>query len=280
MNNKYHSANKRRWDAAAESWARGVDSRGLWRRCPEEPWLGLGTKALEYLGDISGERVCVLGSGDNQAVFALAGLSAHVTSVDISQNQLDIAQGRAEELGLKIAFQQADVIDLSVFEDDVFDIVYTGGYVAPWVSDLDAYYSEAVRILKPKGRFIVDEYHPFRLIWKYHEDDLIIENPYIDRGPFEHSLTEHILSMEPGEYVSYEFHWKVSDYVNSVLKTGSEIKVFEEYGERVADWERAPFHGLPENILIISEKRGKSGKKSAQTNLYLTPTEKFIHGLS
>ena len=254
MSNKYHLANKKRWNAAAESWARGADSRGIWKRCPEEPWLGLGKKALEHLEDISGKRVCVLGSGDNQAVFALAGLGALVTSVDISQNQLDIAQRRAEELGLKITFQQADVIDLSVFGDDTFDIVYTGGYVAPWVSNLDTYYSEAVRILKPNGRFIVDEYHPFRLIWEYSEDDLTIEHSYLDRGPFEYFSTEHILSRESGEYVNYVFHWTVSDYINAVLKTGVEIKVFEEYGERVADWESAPFHGLPENILIISEK--------------------------
>jgi ubiquinone/menaquinone biosynthesis C-methylase UbiE len=256
LNNKYHSANKKRWDAAAKAWAKGADSRGLWERCPEEPWLGLGTKVLEYLGNISGKQVCVLGSGDNQAVFALAGLGAHVTSVDISQNQLDIAQKRAEELGLKIAFQQADVLDLSVFKNNSFYIVYTGGHVAPWVSDLEIYYSEAVRILKPKGIFIVDEYHPFRLIWEYSEDDLIIENSYLDRGPFEYSLTEYILSREQGEYTSYEFHWTVSDYINAVLKTGSKIQVFEEYGENVADWERAPFHGLPESILIISEKKG------------------------
>ncbi len=67
-----HAANKIRWDAAATNWARSADSRGLWRRCPTEPELVLGAQELRYLADVAGKRVCVLGSGDNQVVFALA----------------------------------------------------------------------------------------------------------------------------------------------------------------------------------------------------------------
>ena len=102
MTNKIHETNRKYWDAASERWAKGADSRGLWRRCPNEPQLVLCHKELEHLGDLSNRRVCVLGSGDNQVVFALAGLGAAVTSVDISQNQLDIAERRSTELDLCI----------------------------------------------------------------------------------------------------------------------------------------------------------------------------------
>ena len=166
MTNEFHAANQKRWDAAASGWARSADSRGLWRRCPQEPELVLCPKELEYLHDINGKRVCVLGSGDNQVVFALAGLGGSVTSVDISQNQLDIAAQRASALGLSIQFVQGDVTALDMLQDRTFDIVYTGGHVAVWVADLQTYYSEAARILRPGGLFIVDEYHPFRRIWK------------------------------------------------------------------------------------------------------------------
>lgn len=90
--NHLHSANKDRWEAAAEHGRRAVDSRGLWRRCQTEPGLVLSAKELHYLNGIAGRRVCVLGSGDNQVVFALAGLGVLVTSVNISQKQLQIAQ--------------------------------------------------------------------------------------------------------------------------------------------------------------------------------------------
>jgi len=252
--NRFHAANKTRWEAAAAPWAQGADSRGLWRRCPQEPHLVLCPKELEYLSDIAGKPVCVLGSGDNQVVFALAGLGASVTSVDISQNQLYIAEQRSRELGLSVSFVQGDVTDIGMLGDRCFDVVYTGGHVAVWVADLETYYSEAVRILQPDGLFIINEYHPFRRIWRDSKESLVVESPYWERGPFEYDLSGNILRPEPGTLKSYEFHWTIADYINGVLKAGCRLLSVHEYGEEVCDWEGAPMQGLPEFLLIIARK--------------------------
>ena len=254
MTNRLHEINRRRWDAGSASWAKGADSRGIWRRCPAEPELVLSATELEYIGDISGKRVCVLGSGDNQVVFALAGLGAIVTSVDISQKQLDVAERRAQELDLAISFVRADVTDLSVIDGDSFDLVYTGGHVAVWVSELDTYYSEATRILRPAGLFIVAEYHPFRRVWKDSPDQLTVEYAYFERGPFEFDVSENVLHSEPGSLKQYEFHWTISDYINAVLTAGCRVLEVGEFGEEVADWEGAPLQGLPEFLLIVGRK--------------------------
>ncbi len=254
MTQQIHEANRQRWEAGAQRWAEGADSRGLWQRCPTEPDLVLCEKEIEYLGDLSGKSVCVLGSGDNQAAFAMAGLGAAVTSVDISQNQLDIAKERAETLRLSITFRQADVTDLSGLSDAFFDVVYTGGHVAVWVADLAKYYSEAVRILRRDGLFIVNEYHPFRRIWHESRDSLSVNAPYWERGPFEHDLDDNILRPGSGSVKTYEFHWTISDYLNSVLNAGAVPLLIDEYGENVGDWEGAPMQGLPEFLLIISRK--------------------------
>lgn len=254
MNNDMHEANRTRWDAASQGWARGADLRGLWRRCPAEPEWVLCDRELAYLRKIAGKRVCVLGSGDNQVVFALAGLGALVTSVDISQCQLDVAARRARELNLTISFLQADVTDLSVFENATFDMVYTGGHVAVWVSDLDTYYAEAVRILRPNGLFMIAEYHPFRRLWRESSDRLTVEHPYFARGPFQYDVTPDVLHPKPGHLKSYEFHWTVSDYINAVLKSGCRLSEVHEFGENVAEWEGAPLHGLPEFLLIVGRK--------------------------
>ena len=252
MKNSIHLAHKKRWDAAAKKWGKGADLRGLWRRRLREPQLVLSEKELEYVQDISGKQVCVLGSGDNQVVFALAGLGGIMTSVDISQNQLDIAKQRSRELGLSITFVQADVTDLSVFETEIFDVVYTGGHVAVWVTDLYAYYSEAVRILVPGGLFIVDEYHPFRRIWKDSSKSLVVQAPYLNRGPFEEELSADVLRKKPGHFKSYEFRWTISDYINAILYAGCSLLLVDEHGKEVADWEGAPLQGFPEFLLIVS----------------------------
>jgi SAM-dependent methyltransferase len=265
--NKFHAANKARWEVAAKGWARGADSRGLWRRCPKEPHLVLCPRELECLRDIAGKQVCVLGSGDNQVVFALAGLGALVTSVDISQNQLDIAAQRAIELRLSVNFVQADVTALGMFGDLSFDVVYTGGHVAVWVSDLETYYSEAVRILRTGGLFIVNEYHPFRRIWRESKESLVVESQYLQRGPFEYDLSDNVLRPEPGMLKSYEFHWTIADYINAVLKTGCNLISVDEYGEEVSDWEGAPMQGLPEFLLIIA-------RKNVEPRVQPTPTRR------
>lgn len=263
-----HSANKARWDAASALWARGADSRGLWQRCPNEPELVLSATELQYLRGPAARRICVLGSGDNQVVFALAGMGADVTSVDVSENQLRVAEGRAREMGLSIRFVRADVIDLSVFAAASFDIVYTGGHVAVWVADLQVYYAEAARVLAPRGLFIVSEYHPFRRIWKQSPDSLVVEARYLDRGPFEDDHSEDVLARQPGELKSYEFHWTVADYLNAVTRAGCRIELVEEFGEQVAAWEGAPLGGLPEFLLIVARK---DAQRSATANVRWSP---------
>ena len=254
MTNRLHEANRKRWDAGSKQWARGADSRGLWRRCPSEPELVLSPKELKYLADIRNKRVAVLGSGDNQVAFALDGLGAIVTSVDISQRQLDVAKRRAHDLGLLVSFLAADVTDLSAIDSGTFDIVYTGGHVAVWVSDIETYYAEAARILRLNGLFVVAEYHPFRRIWRESADQLTVESPYFERGPFEYDVSEDILRPEPGVMKTYEFHWTISDYLNAVLKSGCRLLETDEFGKDVADWEGAPMRGLQEFFLIVARK--------------------------
>lgn len=61
------------------------------------------------------------------------------------------------------------------------------------VSDIDVYYAEAARSLRPGGLFMISEYHPFRRIWKESAEQLIVESSYFERGPFEYDVSEDIL---------------------------------------------------------------------------------------
>jgi len=254
VNADYHRANRERWEAGAALWEERADSRELWRRCPSEPELVLCDEERELLRGIRGRRVCVLGSGDNQVVFALAGLGALVTSVDFSRNQLDVGERRAVELGLTVTFVQADVTDLSVFREGSFEVVYTGGHVAVWVSDLAKFYREAGRILAVGGLFLVNEYHPYRRIWRRSADTLVVGFPYFDRGPHVSHLTADILEPAPGSFPTYEFHWTVADFVGAVMASGCRLLLVHEHGEEYGDWEEAPFAGLPELLLIAARR--------------------------
>lgn len=254
MDHSTHEANRRHWNAASASWAQSADRRGLWQRCPRQPELALDPRELAHLGDVSGREVCVLGSGDNEVVFALAGMGARVTSVDIAERQLEVAAQRAELLGLNLTFVRADVTALHELADASFDLVYTGGHVGVWVSDLSRYYAEAARILRPGGRLIVSEYHPFRRVWRWEAETLEIEYSYFDRSAHEYDCDPARQDDPTEPLVQYEYYWTVSDYVTAMLRAGCELIACEEYGEGSEDWERAPLAGLPRVLLLVGKK--------------------------
>jgi SAM-dependent methyltransferase len=245
--NELHEANRRHWEAQAAAWAKRPAVEQVWRRCAQEPGLVLAERELHWLGDVAGKRVAVLGSGDNLAVFALAGRGARVTSVDLAANQLAVARQRAGELGLAVEFLRSDVSDLSALSDSTFDLVYTGGHIAIWVSDLRPFYREAARILKPGGRLLVSEYHPFRRLWKDTRDRLEIAADYFHRGPYTYEV--------PGGQ-THEFQWTVSDYLGAVLAAGCEVEAGEEFGAGAdGDWEVPPVGRLPRVLLVVGRKR-------------------------
>ena len=253
--NPMHEANRRGWDAVSPGWQAMIDERYDWRGCPKDPTIALDSRELELLGELEGRDVCVLGSGDNLAVFALAGMGARVTSVDISQAQLDTAAARAQELGLDISFVRADVVDLSPLGDESFDLVYTGGHVAVWVSALEGYYSEACRILRRGGTFMVNEYHPFRRLWRDSPDELAVAHSYFERGPHQHDRSESVPGMPAGSLPSYEFNWTVADYVSAVMEAGCDLMAIDEIGDGVERWEGAPMSALPNYLLLLGRKR-------------------------
>jgi len=244
---EFHEANRAVWNAQADDYKKKVDERGLWDKCHRAPALVLSPVELSFLRGISGKDACVLGSGDNEVVFALAGMGAKVTSVDISERQLEIAGQRARILGLEVSFLRADVTDLGEIADAAFDFVYTGGHVSVWVSDIRKYYAEGVRVLKSAGLFIVNEYHPFRRLWDEKARHLKLQYPYFNRGPFQYRSDAGL--------PQYEYHWTVADHIQAVIDAGCDILKVDEYGDAPDSGWQADLRGLPEHLLIVGRKR-------------------------
>jgi ubiquinone/menaquinone biosynthesis C-methylase UbiE len=175
-------------------------------------------------------------------------------SVDVSERQLKVARDRAAILGLQVEFLRADVVDLSGLADGSFDFVYTGGHVAIWVSDLRRYYGEATRILKPGGRLLVSEYHPFRRVWRRSREKLEVEFNYFNRGPHRSVTGADVLYGGADEVEQFQFRWTVADYFAAVLASGCELIDVEEFGDACEQWEGAPMTGLPAALLLIGQR--------------------------
>ena len=251
---KPHEANRAFWDASTKWWKEKEDQRGLWMKAGEDPSLVLSPTEMPFLKDVAGKDVCVLGSGDNEVALALAGIGGHVTSVDISERRLEVAAERARTVGLELSFLRADVADLSSLSDNAFDVVYTGGHMVVWVADIRTFYAEAVRILKPGGLFIVNEYHPVRRMW-LDADGAQPNHRYFDRGPYRYTSGEGL--------PTFEYHWTVSDHIQAAVDAGCRIVKVDEYGEKVDDeyWMKANLDKLPAYLMVVGRKdRPDAGK--------------------
>lgn len=245
--NDLHESSRSCWNQWADRWRRKADERGVWRECYRDPTLGLTAGEMRFLSQVGGKDVCILGSGDNEVVFALAGMGAHVTSVDISEKQLEIARERAGILGIEVSFLRADVTDLASVPDASFDVAYTGGHVSVWVSDISKYYGEAARVLRPQGLFVVNEYHPFR--WRWHESDgSRPRRRYFDRGPYKYRTDEGLCQVE--------FHWTVTDHLQAVLDAGCALVKVDEHGEakEEEDYAASVPATLPMYLLIVGRR--------------------------
>jgi SAM-dependent methyltransferase len=196
----------------------------------------------------------VLGSGDNQVAFALAGLGAKVTSVDISERQIEVARCRAVALGLEMDFLRADVIDLHDLGDATFDLVYTGGHVA--VMGLrtkkllrgSSSHSEA-GAAADRQRISSVSSCVERL-----DDRLTLGCNYFDRGPHRSEAGQDVLYPEPGELAQFEFHWTVADYITAMLASGCQLIHAEEFGDKCENWEGAPMAGLPASLVLVGRR--------------------------
>ena len=261
-----HETNRRYWNAAAPGWERLRDEDGGWRECARQPQLAFEGQALETLaevvGPLKGRRVCVIGSGDNYAAFALAGMGAEVTSVDISEQQLEIAARRASQLGLRIRFVRADAADLQDLDAGCFDLVCSTNGFFVWLADLPTVFGEIARRLKTGGHYVFYDVHPFQRPWKAQLSPIEMSKHYWDRQP-EDACDEDS---------AHEFHWTLAEILNAlatarltvrkvVESPAGNSRFWQGYSyqpgtdDELQDWKNNPRAGLPVWLTVAAAKR-------------------------
>ncbi|HEX5614536.1 MAG TPA: methyltransferase domain-containing protein [Acidimicrobiia bacterium] len=117
---------------------------------------------LRLIGDVTGKRVVDLGCGrgDNAIVLALAG--AHVIGVDVSRGQLARLQRRAEQAETKVETHRSDAADLAFLRADSIDLALSTGAIEH-VEDLDRFFRQVHRVLRPGAAFVCSSPHPVAL---------------------------------------------------------------------------------------------------------------------
>ena len=229
---------------------------------PQPIWKMIRT-AFPNLQD---KRVLVPSSGDNCAVFAFLLLGASVTSCDIAERQLYNAQSIADEQGWNIEFIRQDSMELDGIRDTEYDLVYTSNGVHVWISELPKMYRNFNRVLKPGGRYIMFETHPFIRPFDDSGSEIKVKKPYAETGPF-----------VSGDIAEYK--WRIMDIFNAIRNAGFDVPHMEEFhsspdeynawftrelGEtdeqyaKKYNWKHNPWAALPQWIGFSTQNEGKT----------------------
>lgn len=144
------------------------------------------------LGDVRGLAALDMGCGTGRHALWLAQQGTHVTAVDFSEGML--AEARQKPFAERVKLLQHDLHEPLPFGDQEFDAVVSG-LVLEHIRDLDGFFSEARRVLKPMGRAVISAMHPAMFLRgsqaRYTDPD---SGEIVHVGSITHSISEFVMA--------------------------------------------------------------------------------------
>ncbi|MFC7288144.1 class I SAM-dependent methyltransferase [Herminiimonas glaciei] len=242
MHKDLHEANRLSWNAATRAHNSHKGDQALFFRnggstlFPEEQGL---------LGEVQGLKVLHLQCNSGQDSLSIARLGADLTGVDISDEAITFARELATGSGIAAHFERADVFDYlgsAAVPDRSFDLVFSSYGTICWLSDLTAWAQGIARVLKPGGRFVFVEFHPYAMVfdeqWRMHYD-------YFNSAPLaQDGVSDYVAESGDGlalgvyqageqdfanPHPSHEFTWGLGQVITALSQSGLAIARLDEY---------------------------------------------------
>lgn len=247
----YSKQNKLAWEFNAyDFWCREAGTPAERAQKILRDPVGALKRYAAYFGDCRGQRVAnICGSCGKKAV-PLALLGAEVTVFDISAENRRYALELAKAAGVQLGYCLGDVLDLdTVAYGEYFDVVFMEGGVLHYFHELNAFFEIMHRILKPGGRLICSDFHPFTKV----ADALHLEQPVMSYFSTEVFEGEMAHARFFGEETRRRFprcsyrKYTLSEILNGLLHCGFALRRFDEHPA----WEN---ERLPGEFTLVAMK--------------------------
>lgn len=214
----------------------------------------------KHFGDVKGKKIMnLLGSHGSKAV-ALALLGAEVAVVDMSEENSHYANELADAAGVKIRYIVSDVLKLSPLDlTPDYDIVFSELGILHYFTDLKPFMEVFHKLLKPGGRAIIQDFHPFSKLIESKGTTHKIRKHKITGDYFDTSLVETDVAFSKflPEGIQHDMpkvtlrKWTLGEIVTAAAQSGLTIKLLDEQGNQSSD---VFDKGIPKTFTIVAEK--------------------------
>lgn len=184
---------------------------------------------LELLGSVKDKSVLHLQCHFGQDTMSLARMGARATGVDFTDTAIEAAKQLNSELGLDAKFVCCNVYDTREYISEHFDYVFTSYGTIGWLPDLKPWARVVAESLKPNGKFVIVDFHPF--VWMLDDTYQSLTHSY-----FNHDI---IVTDSTGSYASQidlhppmkEYGWNhpFTDLLSALVREGLVLERFNEY---------------------------------------------------
>jgi len=178
----------------------------------------------ETLANQHFDSILEIGCGTGKNTSFLIQIGKRVHAIDFSQGMIEKAKEKIQAENVK--FSIADLTKGWPCEDQSIDLIICS-LVLEHIEDLSHIFSEAARTLEPKGRFLVNELHPFK--------------------QFEGKKARFSKGNEIIEIDAFGHH--ISDFTNAATANGLTLIKLGEY------WHEKDGNEPPRLVSFIFEKR-------------------------
>ncbi len=189
-------------------------------------------KYAGYFDRFEGVKVANICGSCGKKAIPLALLGADVTVFDISEENRRYAMETAQAANVSIRYVVGDVMETDMNQfGGFFDIVFMEGGILAYFHDIDAFMRIMYALLKPGGKMICSDFHPFTKIM----DTLGLETPamnYFSADVFEGEMA-HARFYAPE--IRKQFprclyrRYTLSEIINAIIDNGFTLKRFDEH---------------------------------------------------
>lgn len=213
--------------------------------------------------DVVGKNVAQMCCNNGRELISVKNMgAARCVGFDGAQGFVDQARALAEAAGQDTEFVCCDAYDITAQYQGQFDLVTITIGVLGWMPDLNAFFAETAKLLKPGGAIFIYEHHPIVVMVEPGAADAPIEwelsyfrtDPYVDSSGLDYYGGE---AYEATPNAS--FSHKMSDIIVAGVRAGMAVEQFEELPNHISHmwWNvEASGIGLPMSYILVLRGKG------------------------